>query len=281
MPALMEHHTEETTMDPKDDTTLQAVLESRDKLQTQVTDLTTANATLNEKLTTAAASLKLFEGMEEMAKLLKLKGAKLELFQTACDALQEKGIDIEDLAQVLKGITPAMWKELESGAEEASESFMAFREIGTPDEINEALDTAKATIEAFTAIGTVEEISEALDKSQETIQKYLSCGTIKHLESMQEAYEAAETASAESKKLEMVESFSKKFRVPLETVSELCENVGADPEALEQVLGTISKNRLTRPVAGGRESLNEGVEGGSKPASLAPRASRLMGVGTR
>ena len=114
----------------------------------------------------------------------------------------------------------------------------AYRELGTPDEIREALEKSEEMLEKLNELGTIDEIEEALQKAKDFISKVEELGTLPEIEmALRQSEEFIQNALDEKNRV-TAESLSAKYGVSVAHVMKLIESVG-DVEEIEEMLSEI------------------------------------------
>jgi len=167
-----------------------------------------------------------FKGLQE--KLDKFKDVDPEKIREAADKLAE-------------------WEKL-GEHKEVSELFGKYKELGTPDEIEEAMSKSMEALEAYKELGTPDEIVDALDKAGKLAVR------LKDEKLSQKAEELAE-----------------KYKVDVETITGMLEKGMSEEEIEETVKG------LRESTEAGETYKKEKKATGDKEGKDAPsRAGRIL-----
>lgn len=184
--------------------------------------------------------------------------------------------------------------EIAAELAKAQETIKEYEELGTPEEVSEALDKCTETVTALqnrlnTALHSVSE-SLILDEVQEELNAYKAFGSIKDLEELVEHSEALADRFIQ----EQLKSLASKFDVQESAVKQLFSK-GLELKDIEESLTLIAKPkakpakpaRSKRPHEmstkdfSGATQINESVTIGTRASSLSLKLMTLNSRGNR
>lgn len=128
---------------------------------TLLTTLTEEKIQLNRQLTEANSAVEVQKGRAELAE------SRLETASTALNQYQALG-KVEDVKNIVESFNQVNTDKLQLESQ-----VVAYKYLGTPEEIEEALQVAEQRFTEYSELGSPEEIREALDH----LRKYVEIGT--------------------------------------------------------------------------------------------------------
>lgn len=290
-PILKEHNQKTTT----EETAMADVI--TEHFEKQLNKLQEANAIsaadvkeLNKLLTEAKvneaqfkAELTGYQALGTTAKLTEslTRLAKYESLGTEEEIqanLEEGAVTIQELTEEIERLQ-ALKAELEAKVQESE----GYADLGTPEEINQALDLAqevKEDLDQYDEFGTAEEIRASLaevDELKEELEQYKEFGTPEEIRS---AFDSIEKFNEESEKAEL-EDLAEEYGADPEAIA-LLKSKGLTVEEIETVLDGVSTVEGSAEVditeedqEGQAEDENEEVFGESLSSSVLRTLSRM------
>ena len=183
------------------------------------------NLKLQEELNKALEEL---EEYKKKASVLEAKEKELK------EKLEEATRELEEL----KGLKAELEKyrqigsvdEIDEALDKAKRALEEYKELGSPSEIEEALDEAISMLSQYKELGSPEEVEEALSKAKETLEKYQELGSPSEIEEVFSKTEEMIKQVMESMKKQKVEELADELNVPV--------------EAIEKVYGKMSEDEI-------------------------------------
>lgn len=162
---------------------------------------------------------------EALGELEKIKAEKVVLASEVTsmrEQLEKKEKEVKEKVPILETYeklgSPA---DLEKALDLAEKVIWKYKESGSPDEVRTALEKAFTEIQAYRQMGTVVEIDEAFNKAEALIKKYRELGTLAELT------EALDTATTIFTKFQELGSPAE-ISLALDKAAKLAEGIKTD-----------------------------------------------------
>lgn len=167
--------------------------------------------------------------------------------------LEERVEELKAELESAKAETKTVQESLDETKEENSElkaKLAAYDDLGTPSEINEALDVTETKLNELTAenerlsaeavkdVSTTADLEAKVDVLEEELEEYKELGTPSEIS---EALDILESSTNKTRKL-VAESLARKYRTSKSIVEALVETKGA--EETEQLLAESSEKQV-------------------------------------
>ena len=194
-------------------------------------------------------SLKESESLKENNQLL---NDEVELLKEKLSKLSDQ----ESVVSQYEGLgTP---EDVEMALNLAKEKLLEYKELGTPSEISEALDLAKEKLEAYSELGTPELVGEALEKGKALILEYQELGTPSEISEVFDRTKEMVNESKSIKASKRVDELAEELKVSRSVVEKLYNKMDEE-EVVEFVKGLEETNSFKSKYKKS-SSLNEKVE---------------------
>lgn len=178
-----------------------------------IESLMTEKRTLSESLSTATKDL---ETMKQEKVVMGSEISKLR------EDLKAKEKEVGDKVPLLEGYSKlGSPSDVEKALDLAEKVIWKYKESGSPDEVREALEKAFTEIQSYRQMGTVADINEAFDKAESLIKKYRELGTLTELS------EALDTATVIFGRFQELGSPAE-ISLALDKASKLAEGIRED-----------------------------------------------------
>jgi len=165
-----------------------------------------------EKVTLQEDLTKALKGYEEMKQEHVVLGSEVSNLREQLKKADEK---LAKMGSYEKLGTP---EDIEKALDLSEKVLWKYKESGSPDEVRTALDKAYDELKKYRELGAVTEISEAFDKAENLIKKYRALGTVAEIS------EAFDKATAIFKKYQEMGS-PKEIDLALDKAGKLAESI--------------------------------------------------------
>ena len=210
------------------------------------------NATLKADLSRALnESKKLNEESEEVESENDKLKAKIAELEAKIKELEGKNASSTDMSDRYKQLGSP--KEIQDALETCESIIKTYKAIGTPEDISKALTESKALLDEYRVLGTPKQLDEAIDKSVELIKQYKEVGTPEEIsEAINRSYKAITEYQEFGTVSELKEAFDKMTKVVTtmknesvdKKIKELSTELHVTEESIKKLYGKVSEQEI-------------------------------------
>lgn len=210
------------------------------------------NANLKADLTKLLnESKKLNEESEEVESENDKLKAKIAELEAKIKELEGKNSSATDMSDRYKQLGSP--KEIQDALETCENLIKTYKAIGTPDDISKALTESKALLDEYRVLGTPKQLDEAIDKSVELITKYKEVGTPEEItEAIDRSYKVITEYQDFGTVEELKEAFDKMSKVVTtmknesveKKIKELSQELHVTEESIKKLYGKVSEQEI-------------------------------------